>query len=105
MVCCRTTKNYYHQSHEHPDIGITQSTAFLLPTEGSALRIKTSRGSRSLANLLSEEFEQKIRQGLLNEGDKLPTESELVRSYDVVHRGARSPVQAASQRRWKRGTG
>ena len=76
---------------------LPQSTAFLLQTEGAALRSKTSRGSRSLANLLSEEFEQKIRQGQLNEGDKLPTESELVRNFDVsrtVVREALSKLQA-----------
>ncbi|HRP22200.1 MAG TPA: GntR family transcriptional regulator, partial [Alicycliphilus sp.] len=39
----------------------------------SSLRGKAGRGGgRSLANLLSEEFENKIRQGLLREGEKLP---------------------------------
>lgn len=87
---------------------LPQSTAFLLPTEGSALRSKTSRGSRSLANLLSEEFEQKIRQGLLNEGDKLPTESELVRCYDVsrtVVREALSKLQAGGLVETRHGIG
>ena len=72
------------------------------------MRIKTSRGSRSLANLLSEEFEQKIRQGLLNEGDKLPTESELVRSYDVsrtVVREALSKLQASGLVETRHGIG
>lgn len=63
-----------------------------------SLRGKSGRNGRSLANLLSEEFENKIRQGLLREGDRLPTESELVRSYDVsrtVVREAISKLQAA----------
>ncbi|HRP22215.1 MAG TPA: GntR family transcriptional regulator, partial [Alicycliphilus sp.] len=43
----------------------------LLPAQPT-LRGKTGRSGRSLANLLSEEFENKIRQGLLREGEKLP---------------------------------
>lgn len=91
-----------------PTSELPQSTAFLLPTEGSALRSKTSRGSRSLANLLSEEFTHKIRQGLLQEGDKLPTESELVRGYDVsrtVVREALSKLQAAGLVETRHGIG
>ncbi|MBS7778418.1 FadR family transcriptional regulator [Acidovorax sp. CCYZU-2555] len=91
-----------------PTSELPQSAAFLLPAEGSALRSKTSRGSRSLANLLSEEFDHKIRQGLLHEGDKLPTESELVRSYDVsrtVVREALSKLQASGLVETRHGIG
>ena len=72
------------------------------------LRGKAGRGGRSLANLLSEEFENKIRQGLLREGDKLPTESELVRGYDVsrtVVREALSKLQAAGLVETRHGIG
>lgn len=72
------------------------------------LRGKAGRNGRSLANLLSEEFEHKIRQGLLHEGDKLPTESELVRSYDVsrtVVREAISKLQAAGLVETRHGIG
>lgn len=74
----------------------------------SQLRGKAGRNGRSLANLLSEEFEHKIRQGLLREGDKLPTESELVRSYDVsrtVVREAISKLQAAGLVETRHGIG
>lgn len=87
---------------------LPQSTPSLPLTEGYALRSKTSKGSRSLANLLSEEFEHKIRQGLLHEGDKLPTESELVRSYDVsrtVVREALSRLQASGLVETRHGIG
>lgn len=80
-----------------------------LPTlKGAALRSKTGRGNRNLANLLSEEFEHEIRQGLLQQGDKLPTESELVRSYDVsrtVVREALSKLQAAGLVETRHGIG
>ena len=82
----------------------TSSTALPPPS----LRGKVSRSGRSLANLLFEEFENKIRQGLLNEGDKLPTESELVRSYDVsrtVVREAISQLQAAGLAETRHGIG
>jgi GntR family transcriptional repressor for pyruvate dehydrogenase complex len=72
------------------------------------LRGKAGRGGRSLANLLSEEFGQKIRQGLLREGDKLPTESELVQTYDVsrtVVREAISKLQAAGLVQTRHGIG
>jgi len=72
------------------------------------LRSKSRRGSRSLANLLSEEFENKIRQGLLREGDKLPTESELVRNFDVsrtVVREALSKLQASGLVETRHGIG
>ena len=91
-----------------PTSELPQSVPFLLPAEGSALRSKAGRGSRNLANLLSEEFENKIRQGLFNEGDKLPTESELVRSYDVsrtVVREALSKLQAGGLVETRHGIG
>jgi DNA-binding FadR family transcriptional regulator len=87
---------------------LPQAAAFLLPANGSALRGRMGRGSRSLANLLSEEFGHKIRQGLLNQGDKLPTESELVRSYDVsrtVVREALSKLQASGLVETRHGIG
>ena len=87
---------------------LPQSAASILVTDGYALRSKTSRGSRSLANLLAEEFEHKIRQGLLNEGEKLPTESELVRNYDVsrtVVREALSKLQAGGLVETRHGIG
>lgn len=76
--------------------------------EGAALRSKAGRGNRNLASLLSEEFGHKIRQGLLREGDKLPTESELVRNYDVsrtVVREALSKLQAAGLVETRHGIG
>jgi len=72
------------------------------------LRGRVGRSGRSLANLLSEEFENKIRQGLLREGEKLPTESELVRSFDVsrtVVREAISKLQAAGLVKTQHGIG
>ena len=80
-----------------------------IDTQASLLRShRAGKGSRNLANLLSEEFETKIRQGLLNEGDKLPTESELVRSYDVsrtVVREALSKLQASGLVETRHGIG
>jgi DNA-binding FadR family transcriptional regulator len=79
-----------------------------LPEAPAPLRGKAGRNGRSLALLLSEEFENKIRQGLLHEGEKLPTESELVRSYDVsrtVVREAISKLQAAGLVETRHGIG
>lgn len=78
------------------------------PHESSTLRSKAGRGNRNLANLLWEEFEHKIRQGLLQAGEKLPTESELVRNYDVsrtVVREAISKLQAAGLVETRHGIG
>lgn len=90
-----------------PSTGLPETPSFAaLPT--SSLRGKVSRSGRSLANLLFEEFENKIHQGLLREGDKLPTESELVRSYDVsrtVVREAISKLQAAGLAETRHGIG
>lgn len=91
-----------------PSSELPQSTPVSSPSEGNVLRGKTGRGSRNLANLLSEEFETKIRHGLLNEGDKLPTESELVRCYDVsrtVVREALSKLQASGLVETRHGIG
>ncbi|MFT3720828.1 MAG: FadR/GntR family transcriptional regulator [Pseudorhodoferax sp.] len=69
---------------------------------------KAGRGGRSLTRLLSEEFEHKIRQGLLRAGDRLPTESELVRSHGVsrtVVREAISKLQAAGLVETRHGIG
>ena len=86
------------------------TTAPSMPLDSAAsLRgSRAAKGSRSLANLLSEEFENKIRQGLLQEGDKLPTETELVRNYDVsrtVVREALSKLQASGLVETKHGIG
>ncbi|MEG0920692.1 MAG: FadR/GntR family transcriptional regulator [Comamonas sp.] len=91
-----------------PTPELPQEAPIFLPTEPVPLRNKVGRGSRNLANLLSEEFETKIRQGLLQEGDKLPTESELVRAYDVsrtVVREALSKLQASSLVETRHGIG
>ena len=91
-----------------PPSELPQFPAIFSASDAGALRNKASRGSRNLANLLSEEFETKIRQGLLNEGDKLPTESELVRSYDVsrtVVREALSKLQASGLVETRHGIG
>ncbi len=75
----------------------------------SSLRGRAGRGGgRSLANLLFEEFDNKIRNGLLRDGDKLPTESELVHDYDVsrtVVREALSKLQAAGLVETRHGIG
>ena len=92
----------YQRSKELP------VTAFAPAGSEVSLRSKVGRSGRSLANLLSEEFENKIRQGLLREGEKLPTESELVRSYDVsrtVVREAISKMQAAGLVKTQHGIG
>lgn len=84
------------------------NTAPTPPAQTNNLRGKTSRSGRSLANLLFDEFENKIRQGLLAAGDKLPTESALVRSYDVsrtVVREAISRLQAAGLAETRHGIG
>lgn len=91
-----------------PPSELPESAATSATPEGSALRSRSGRGSRNLANLLSEEFEAKIRQGQLKEGDKLPTESDLVRSYDVsrtVVREALSKLQAAGLVETRHGIG
>lgn len=91
-----------------PTSELPQNPKFPVQTDGAALRSKAGRGSRNLANLLSEEFVHKIRQGLFHEGDKLPTESELVRSYDVsrtVVREALSKLQAAGLVETRHGIG
>lgn len=95
-------------------IGGMRNTTSDLPQASSnlpaatALRARSGRGQRSLANLLSEEFENKINQGLLHEGEKLPTESELVRNYDVsrtVVREAISKLQASGLVETRHGIG
>lgn len=91
-----------------PSTGLPESPSSTA-TPTPSLRGRAGRGGgRSLANLLSEEFENKIRQGLLREGDKLPTESELVRDYDVsrtVVREALSKLQAAGLVETRHGIG
>ena len=81
-----------------PSTGLPESIASAAQ-HASSLRGRAGRSAgRSLAKVLFDEFESKIRQGLLREGDKLPTESELVQGYDVsrtVVREALSKLQAA----------
>ncbi|GAB3355506.1 MULTISPECIES: FadR/GntR family transcriptional regulator [Giesbergeria] len=72
------------------------------------LRGKSGHSGRNLATLLFEEYSSKIRNGLLNEGDKLPTESALVRTYEVsrtVVREALSRLQAAGLAETRHGIG
>ena len=91
-----------------PTPELPQQTPFFSTSDLGALRAKAGRGNRNLANLLSEEFETKIKQGLLQEGDKFPTESELVRSYVVsrtVVREALSKLQAAGLVETRHGIG
>lgn len=87
-----------------------------LPESPSSAALPTSslrrnggrRGGRSLANQLFQEFEGMIRQGRLREGDKLPTESELVQGYEVsrtVVREALSKLQAAGLVETRHGIG
>ena len=45
-----------------PTSELPQSPAFFSSPDAGALRNKANRGNRNLANLLSEEFETKIRQ-------------------------------------------
>src|SRR5258708_30839824 len=68
------------------------------PTIELPLRGKSGRSGRNLAALLFDEFASKIRNGLLAEGEKLPTESSLVQTYEVsrtVVREALSRLQAS----------
>ena len=91
-----------------PSTGLPGFTASPTASPAPSLRGKAGRGGRSLANLLSEEFEHKIRQGLLRAGERLPTESELVRGYDVsrtVVREAISKLQAAGLVETRHGIG
>jgi len=91
-----------------PTPELPEPHSVFLPAHGEALRKKAARGSRNLGNLLYEEFENKIRQGLLQEGEKLPTESELVRTYEVsrtVVREAISKLQAAELVETRHGIG
>ena len=83
----------------NPTPDLPQNAASGLTAKSVTLRSKSSGSSRNLGNLLFDEFESKIRQGLLKEGEKLPTESELVRTYEVsrtVVREALSKLQAAA---------
>ncbi|QIL74218.1 FadR family transcriptional regulator (plasmid) [Diaphorobacter sp. HDW4B] len=92
-------------SHPYPEL---PEQPFSTASAEMPLRGKAGRSGRSLANLLYEEFENKIRQGLLREGDKMPTESELVRSYDVsrtVVREAISKLQASGLVETRHGIG
>ncbi|WP_311223907.1 MULTISPECIES: FadR/GntR family transcriptional regulator [unclassified Acidovorax] len=66
------------------------------------------RRIRGLANVLVEDFCGQIRDHALNPGDKLPTESELMRVHDVsrtVVREALSKMQAAGLVETRHGIG
>lgn len=72
------------------------------------LRGKSGRTGRNLAALLFDEYASKIRSGLLNEGEKLPTESSLVQTYEVsrtVVREALSRLQASGLVETRHGIG
>lgn len=59
---------------------------------------RSGRDKKKLADLIFEEFENNIRQGLLKAGDRIPAESALVHTYGVsrtVVREAMSQLQAA----------
>jgi GntR family transcriptional repressor for pyruvate dehydrogenase complex len=92
----------------NPTPDLPQNTDSALTARPATLRSKSSGSSRNLGNLLFDEFESKIRQGLLQEGEKLPTESALVRTYEVsrtVVREALSKLQAAELVQTKHGIG
>jgi len=70
--------------------------------------LRRRRGGRNLAALLFDEFASKIRSGLLPPGEKLPTESALVQTYEVsrtVVREAISRLQAAQLVQTRHGIG
>ena len=78
------------------------------PTIELPLRGKSGRSGRNLAALLFDEFASKIRNGLLAEGEKLPTESSLVQTYEVsrtVVREALSRLQASGLVETRHGIG
>ncbi|GKT21225.1 FadR/GntR family transcriptional regulator [Acidovorax sp. SUPP3334] len=66
------------------------------------------RRARGLTNAVVEDFAGKIRDRLLTPGDKLPTESEIMRAHDVsrtVVREALSKLQAAGLVETRHGIG
>ena len=80
----------------------------LPPSIELPLRGKSGRSGRNLAALLFDEFASKIRNGLLAEGEKLPTESSLVQAYEVsrtVVREALSRLQASGLVETRHGIG
>ncbi|MDH5855853.1 FadR/GntR family transcriptional regulator [Lampropedia aestuarii] len=79
------------------------------PSAPEPLRGRSSRGnSRSLAQQLFDQFSTQIRDGDWIAGEKLPTESELVRRFDVsrtVVREAISKLQTAALVETRHGIG
>lgn len=66
------------------------------------------RRARGLANAVVEDFSGRIRDRILNPGDKLPTESEIMRAHEVsrtVVREALSKMQAAGLVETRHGIG
>ncbi|WCM86211.1 FadR/GntR family transcriptional regulator [Acidovorax sp. NCPPB 3576] len=84
--------------------------AFPAPSESQALILSAPpvRRARGLTNAVVEDFSGKIRDRLLTPGDKLPTESEIMRAHDVsrtVVREALSKLQAAGLVETRHGIG
>ncbi|GKS96354.1 FadR/GntR family transcriptional regulator [Acidovorax sp. SUPP2825] len=84
--------------------------AYPAPTESTAPNLSPApvRRARGLANAVVEDFSGKIRDRLLTPGDKLPTESEIMRAHDVsrtVVREALSKLQAAGLVETRHGIG
>ncbi|GKS98140.1 FadR family transcriptional regulator [Acidovorax sp. SUPP3434] len=84
--------------------------AYPVPTESTAPVLSPApvRRARGLANAVVEDFSGKIRDRLLTPGDKLPTESEIMRAHDVsrtVVREALSKLQAAGLVETRHGIG
>ncbi len=74
----------------------------------NALAAPPVRRVRGLANAVVEDFSGRIRDRLLTPGDKLPTESEIMRAHDVsrtVVREALSKLQAAGLVETRHGIG
>lgn len=83
----------------HPQPAANARTVEVLP-------IRRPRGN--LASVLVENYSNKIREGLLIVGEKLPTESELMRTFSVsrtVVREALSKLQAAGLVETRHGIG
>jgi len=77
-------------------------------TDRNALAAPPVRRVRGLANAVVEDFSGRIRDRLLTPGDKLPTESEIMRAHDVsrtVVREALSKLQAAGLVETRHGIG
>ena len=75
---------HYHQAHEYSDIGITPiKPVFAADGGGTRCAAKARQETRIVWRICCPRSSSTDPPGLLHEGTKLPTESELVRSYDV----------------------